>query len=173
MMNFFKKDDPKTYQYHSINFRVNSEDKTRLSKQAEKLNISLSEHVRNKALFENDNMQSIMDENTRLKNQIKDYEAQIESENSEDMEEGSITIKISEENKKLLKCILSFIHWNRFAEHPSWNESDLVLSKAFMFCMIEYISETALVEMRGLKRTHNIYTIDDLYERFAGFYLDV
>ncbi len=172
MINFFKKDDPKTYQYHSINFRVNSEDKTRLSKQAEELNISLSEHVRNTALIENDGMQSILDENARLKNQIKDYDNQIESKSSEAMEEDSLTIKITEENKKLLKTILSFIHWNRFAEHPRWYESDFVLSKAFMFIMMEYISETVLMEMRGLKRTHNISAIEDLYDRFAEFYLD-
>lgn len=173
MIHFFKKNDPKTNQYHSINFRVNSEDKTRLSKQAEKLNISLSEHVRNKAMIENDNMQSILDENARLKNQLKDYNNQIESKSSEAMEEDSLTIKISEENKKILKSILSFIHWNRFAEHPTKYESDLVLAKAFMFIMIEYISETVLMEMRGLKRTHNISAIEDLYERFAEFYLDV
>lgn len=172
MMNIFQKKDTTTNQYHSITFRVDSEDKAKLSKQAGALKISLSEHVRNKVLdlFKNDDTQSLIDENTRLKNQIEEYESKTE-ENSSEVEQDSLTLKISEENKELLKSVLSFTHWNRFTEHPKSYESEFELAKAFVYCMIEYISET-VHELRGLRTTHNLYSIEDLYEKFAGVYLE-
>jgi hypothetical protein len=172
MINLFKKDVTKTNQLHSITFRVSSEDKNKLTKQAEDLKISLSEYVRNKALFDDIELQNLFDENIKLKQQIKDYEIQLNSKISQESESGIIILRITEENKNLLKSILSFIHWNRFAEHPEQIEKDIELSKAIAFILVEYISE-AVNEMRGLKRNYNINTIEDLYELFVDYYMNL
>ena len=171
MIKLFKKYEPKTTQYHSITFRVDSDDKTKLSQQADEFNISLSEYVRSKALIEDGDLQSILNENTILKNKIKGYENQVESKASNTIDPGIILIQSTEEGKEILKKVLSEISWNRFDYEPGIIENDIQLAKAIGFLLIEQIIEP-LGKLPELREKYNLEKVEELFERLLVFDTD-
>jgi hypothetical protein len=170
MINLFKKDDIKTSQLHSVTFRVTSDDKSKLSKLADELNISLSEYVRKKALMDDKELQNILEKNIKLKQQNKELQIQINSKVTGKKESGTISIHISEENKSLISQILSYSHWNRFTRRLVNIESDYDLEKAILFILVEYLIDP-LGDMKGLRSKHNIATPEALFYKIAESYM--
>jgi hypothetical protein len=170
MINLFRKDDINTKQMHSVTFRVSSDDKSKLSRVANELKISLSEYVRNKALMDDIELQKIMEENTRLREQNKELQIHIKSKFTGKTESGTIVIHLSEENKRMISKVLSNSNWNRFTKHLEVIENDYELSKALLFILVEYLIEP-LGDMSGLRSKHNIDTPETLFYRIAESYM--
>jgi len=170
MINLFKKDDTKTNQLHSVTFRVTSDDKSKLSKLADELKISLSEYVRNKALMDDKELQNILEENVKLKQQNKEFQIHIKSKFTGKKESGTIVLHISEENKRIIKKVLSSSHWNRFVNHLENIENDCELAKAIIFILVEYLIEP-LGDMNDLRAKHNIENIESLFQKMTEFYI--
>ena len=169
MFNFLKKEKTTSNQMHSITFRLTAEDKFKLSEQAEALKISLSEYVRNKAMLDDKEVQKILDEIGKLKQQNKEYQIQLKTRISHKKEAG-IFLKTTKDNIKFLKSALSNIPWNRFTRRIERIEDDSVLSKALLFILAEYLIEP-LNEMQGLRAKYGIVTPEKLFSRMAGDYI--
>lgn len=170
MINFFKKEEQKPNQLHSITFRVTLEDKNKLLRQATGLKISLSEYVRNKAMINETQYQKILDENERFKNQIKEYEITTESKPSQNIEPGSIVFKTTDNIKELLKEVFSQMRWNRFSRIKKEVKNENDLSSAIGFTITEGIVEP-MNDMEDLRIKYNINNIEELFNKILVNYL--
>ena len=169
MINLFKKDDINTKQMHSVTFRVSSDDKSKLSRVANELKISLSEYVRNKALMDDIELQKLMEENTGLREQNKELQIHIKSKFTGKAESGTIVIHLSEENKRMISKVLSYSHWNRFTKHLEVIDNDYELAKAILYVLTEYLIRP-LNDMSGLRSRYSLETPEDLFNRVTEFY---
>ena len=160
----------KTNQLHSITFRVSPEDKSKLSKLAEELNITLSEYVRRKALMDDTDSQSFLEENELPKRRNEELKNQLHLKTGAEINPGTIIFQTTPEGKEILKIVFSNIRWNRFSSTNKEIKDDHDLSAAVGFTVLEGIV-AQMSDMQGLRRKYNIDSLEGFFKSILVHYI--